>query len=250
MTGTDFLLWALPRLHLRWHGFARNRRQVLRRIAGRRTELALPDLAAYRAYLEAHAGEWAALDAMCRVTISRFARERPVWEAVVAMLPPTARAWSAGCGAGEEPYTLAIAAAAAGIAIDVLATDLDDVQLGRARIAAYPIASLRELPDAWRTAFDITGDVARLREPVRAHVRFEHRDLRGAPPGERFDLIACRNLAFTYFDEELQRRVAAMLRAALRPGGLLVVGRDEHLPDGAGFESASPCIHVRYGDSP
>ena len=49
---TAFLQEALPRLHLRWKGFRRVRRQVCKRIARRLTELGLPDLDAYRARLE------------------------------------------------------------------------------------------------------------------------------------------------------------------------------------------------------
>lgn len=48
-----FLQWALPRLHLRWAGFRRVRRQVCRRIDRRRAALGLANTAAYRGLLEA-----------------------------------------------------------------------------------------------------------------------------------------------------------------------------------------------------
>lgn len=50
-----FLEWALPRLYLRWRGFRRVRRQVVRRIRKRIAALALADLDACRAYLVAEA---------------------------------------------------------------------------------------------------------------------------------------------------------------------------------------------------
>ena len=162
------------------------------------------------------------------------------------------RAWSAGCGAGEEPFTLsiawqlAIAPHAPGVGIEVLATDVDDGQLARATVAEFPAGSLRELSEEWRrAAFQHCDEVERLREPFRTPVRFAHHDLRTAPPGGPFDLAICRNLAFTYFDEELQRRIAAALRSVLRPGGALVVGVHEHLPDGTpGFAPSSRCIYT------
>ena len=116
----EFLQWCLPRLHMRWAGFRKVRSQVCKRIRRRLTSLGLEDLDAYQRYLETHAGEWPHLDAMCRITISRFYRDREVWESLRRRaLPALAaaagergdgvlRAWSAGCASGEEPYTLNI----------------------------------------------------------------------------------------------------------------------------------------------
>jgi chemotaxis protein methyltransferase CheR len=76
-------------------------------------------------------------------------------------------------------------------------------------------------------------------------VRFERRDLRAGPPGGPYDLILCRNLAFSYFDEAGQRAAAAVMHAALRPGGALVIGRGEVLPDGTpGFAPLAPCVYA------
>jgi chemotaxis protein methyltransferase CheR len=72
----DFLQWALPRLGLRWQGFRKVRRQVCRRVARRIAELGLADADAYRLYLERNPQEWDALAELCRVTISRFWRDR------------------------------------------------------------------------------------------------------------------------------------------------------------------------------
>jgi len=55
-------------------------------------------------------------------------------------------------------------------------------------------------------------------------------DIRTGQPDGPFDLILCRNLAFTYFDEDLQHETAECLANALRPGGALVLGAHEQLP--------------------
>jgi chemotaxis protein methyltransferase CheR len=266
MIDTDcvaFLRWALPRLHLSWPGFRRVRRQVCRRIDHRRAALGLADVAAYRARLEETPAEWVVLDEMCRITISRFARDHAVWtELVTHVLPRLVReaglagrdavyAWSAGCGAGEEPFTLAIAwelALASDVpelALDVLATDIDDVQLRRAGSARFPPGALREVPDEWRRiAFEEVDGELRLRDRFRARVRFARHDVRTVPPPGPFDLVLCRNLAFSYFDEPVQQQVAASLRGALRTGGALVVGIHEQVPSGvAGFMPSSRCIY-------
>lgn len=259
------LQWALPRLRLRWPGFRRVHGQVCKRLDRRRAALGLADLGAYRRWLEREPAEWAILDELCRVTISRFGRDREIWAALVDdVLPRLAReatssgrpriaAWSAGCGAGEEPYTLAIAWQLAiaprwpALTLDVLATDRDRHQLERARAAIYPRGTLRELPDAWRArAFEpCDGDRAQLRAPFRAGVRFAEHDVRTPPPDGPFDLVLCRNLAFTYFDEALQREVATALRDTLRAGGVVVVGNHERLPEGvAGLAPQARGVYV------
>jgi chemotaxis protein methyltransferase CheR len=251
-----FLRWALPRLGFRWQGFRRVRRQVCRRIQRRMDDLGLPDVGAYRQRLTADPAEWERLAPLCRVTISRFFRDRRLFRALeTEVLPQLATrfasgprgrlvAWSAGCGAGEEPYSLAIvvrrSALLAGLGLRIVGTDLDARQLQRARRAVYPGSSLRDVPADWRAAaFTAVGDDAwRLAEPYRRGVDLALQDLRREAPLGPFHLVLCRNLAFTYLAEPLQRAVLERIRLRLAPGGALVVGSHEALPVGSpGFES-------------
>jgi chemotaxis protein methyltransferase CheR len=55
-------------------------------------------------------------------------------------------------------------------------------------------------------------------------------DLRDPPPGGPFDLVLCRNVAFTYLDEDRRRAVLAHMASAVRAGGALVIGLHEALP--------------------
>jgi chemotaxis protein methyltransferase CheR len=234
----EFLRWALPRLDLRWEGFRRVRRQVCRRVSRRIAELGLDGASAYRAHLEANAEEWDVLAGLCRVTISRFWRDRAAFEGlrdeVLPELGPTVSAWSVGCASGEEPYSLVLAAREANVEIRVLATDVDPALLERARRACYGRSSLRDLPPALRArAFDDGC----LQPDYRAAVEFRRHDVRDTAPGGPFDLVLCRNLVFTYFDDERQLEVGRRLADSLRAGGALVVGAHEGLPDGlTGFE--------------
>lgn len=253
-----FLQWALPRLGLSWAGFRKVRRQVCRRVAARMESLGL-DAAAYRARLDADRAEWQALGALCTVSISRFYRDREVFDCLgAAVLPALARAalerrtgrlecWSAGCASGEEPYTLAIqwrlSARVAGIFLRILGTDLDARLLERARAACYPASSLKDLPPAWRwEAFEARGRQFCLREQYKQGVAFERQDLAAELPERQFDLVLCRNLAFTYFDAEHARLALGRIASRLRPGGALVVGIHEELPQAAGgFEAWPGC---------
>jgi chemotaxis protein methyltransferase CheR len=232
-----FLQWALPRLGLHWAGYRKVRRQVCRRLHRRLAELGLPDLDAYRARLTADPAEWDVLETLTPVTISRFARDRAVFDALAREVVPRLgcarlRTWSAGCASGEEAYTLALFWPA----MDVLATDVHPAVLERARRAAYPRSSLRELTAAERDrAFAPRGAEHVVRPEIAARVTVARHDVRDPPPPGPFDLVLCRNVAFTYLDEDRRRAVLAGMASAVRAGGALVIGLHEALPESPWF---------------
>ena len=73
---TAFLQWALPQIVLRWSGFRKVRRQVCKRLKRRMRDLGVDKFPDYRARLER------ILDECCHITISRFFRDRGVFEVV------------------------------------------------------------------------------------------------------------------------------------------------------------------------
>lgn len=243
---------ALPRLGLRYEGFRRVRRQVCRRVARRIRELGLAGADAYRARLDADPAEWPRLDAACRISISRCFRDRAVFAALErAVLPAlaararaagrrTLRAWCAGCASGEEAFSVAALFASAlaplhpGLRLAIVATDADPRLLERARLGRFGASSVREAPRAALAAgFELRDGSWTAREAIRESIELRCQDLREEAPPGIFDLVLCRNLAFTYFEPEVQRAVLARLLARLRPGGALVVGLHESLPEGA-----------------
>jgi chemotaxis protein methyltransferase CheR len=232
---------------------------VCRRLRARVAELGLPDLDAYRARLHADPAEWEVLRALTPVTISRFARDRAVFDAVREAVVPALeraaradgrdrlRAWSAGCASGEEAYTLALLWPA----MDVLATDVHSPVLERARRARYPASSLRELTAAERKrGFVAVGAEHAVRPEIATRVAVARHDVRDPPPAAApFDIVLCRNAAFTYLDAEAQRAVLDRLADALVPGGALVIGRHETLPETARFEPW-PDVRATHRTSP
>jgi chemotaxis protein methyltransferase CheR len=232
-----FLQWALPRLGRRWAGYRKVRRQVCRRVRQRLETLGLDGYEVYRERLEADPGEWAVLDRLMNVTISRFNRDRGVFEFLRdEVLRPGVRVWSAGCASGEEPYTLALLCDG----LDILATDVDPAMLRRAEAARYPASSLRELPN--RDAF-VDGV---LDERYR-HVTFALHDVRDDPPAGPFDLVLCRNLAFTYFDDATQREILQRIASVT---STLAIGAHEALPEGQRlFAPWASCVFRRSPDS-
>lgn len=265
----EFLQWALPRLGLRWVAFRKVRGQVCKRISRRLRALNLPDPNAYRLYLEAVPAEWETLDACCWISISRFYRDPAVFDALRGIvLPALARgvrerggtrlsAWSVGCAAGEEIYTLrliwefALRVDWPELRLEVLGTDADENQLERARRAVYPASALRDLPTSWRArAFEEAPDGERLRESLRRDARFERQDLNRTMPNGPFDLVLCRNVAFTYFERGRQAQVGREIARRLAPGGALVIGAHEELPEGLELTpwASCPCVY-RSSDS-
>ena len=240
-----FLQWALPQLGLHWDGFRRVRAQVCKRLKRRISSLGVDGFAGYRERLTADPQEWAALDACCHITISRFFRDKGVFEALRTRVLPDiaaraaqegrdARLWSAGCASGEEPYTCKILwpIEVNAAALSIIATDTDESVLERARQACYQPSSLRELPDGLVTeGFIRAGRSLCVRPRHREDVTFVRQDLRSAAPGGLFDLVLCRNLAFTYFVPPLQRKVLGRIIQRLAPGGYLVIGAHEQLPE-------------------
>lgn len=176
-------------MDMRWSGFRRVRRQVCKRLSRRLRELGLRSLDEYRVHLDAHPAEWDVLDGLCRITVSRFYRDRAVFDVIRDRILPTLaratqlrddpviRCWSAGCASGEEPYGLSlawdleVAAAVPGADLRIVATDADAHLLERARMAAYPRGTLKELPDEWiAVAFERADDELRLHPSYRDRV--------------------------------------------------------------------------------
>jgi chemotaxis protein methyltransferase CheR len=266
MTDQDcvqFLKWSLPHLRLRWNGFRKVRGQVCKRINRRQSELGLTDPEAYRSFLERNRTEWDVLDALCRVAISRFYRDREVFrllerEVLVRLCEDVGdrgdtelRCWSIGCASGEEPYTIAmlwdlgVGRRFPAVKVSILATDADMHMIERAKEGCYAAESLRELPLEWKTAFIREGAGFCVRPEDRGKVIFLEQDIRKAEPEGLFHLILCRNIVFTYFEAELQKEILTRLHRKLHAHGALVVGNHEVLPSGVdGFAKWPGCPGV------
>jgi chemotaxis protein methyltransferase CheR len=243
-----FLQEALPRLGIRWQGFRKVHGQVCKRLRRRMNELGIEGFAAYRKRLDTHPEEWAVLDGLTHITISRFFRDKSIFEALERHVLPDiaararsgkrpARFWSAGCASGEEPYTLkilwdlAVAPAFPGVECSVAATDIDETVLKRARKGCYSGGSLRELPEPLiRQGFEQADSLLCVRRRHREGVSFVLQDLRSEAPEGFFDLILCRNVAFTYFAPPLQVDALDRILGRLVEPGYLVIGAQEKLP--------------------
>jgi chemotaxis protein methyltransferase CheR len=220
-------------------------------------ELGIHEFPRYLELLKRAPEEVAVLRSLLHVTITRFYRNRRVFDVLSGrVLPELAargipvRAWSAGCASGEEAYSVRIAweeLPGGKPPLVLLATDIDPVSLARASEGIYGESSLREMPrDLREKYFSREGGAFRIREDVKAGAEFRRHDLlSGIPPG-KFDLILCRNAVFTYFGADSRVAAARAFSSALFPGGWLVLGRTEKLPPEAGpyFQPAYPAEKI------
>lgn len=149
------------------------------------------------------------------------------------------RIWSAGCASGEEAYSVAMLLRALlpdvnQWQITILATDINNEALERARQAVYGEWAFREeRARLWRHRyFSLEGKRYQLRPEVRRMVTFARLNLvDDVYPSydtntTALDLILCRNVTI-YFSETVTRRVVGRFYEALIPGGWLVVGHAE-----------------------
>jgi chemotaxis protein methyltransferase CheR len=159
-------------------------------------------------------------------------------------------AWTAGCSTGEETWTMALAAATGGAfsigngpcPLSVLGTDISETVLATARTGTYArshaLDSFRAIPPwAMRHFIGLSeGHVWHVPASLRRDVSFLRHNLLDAPPVTGADLVLCRN-TLIYFDEAANRRAQANLAAALRPGGVLVLGPADSLRSPEAFEA-------------
>ena len=197
-----------------------------------------------------------------RVGESRLFRHRSQIEVLASVVAPalrargrrTVRVWSAGCAAGEEPYTLAVVLSRAlpDCAISILATDVSADALALAETATYPRAALQHVPEPYRDRFLSDGDSIRVAPEIAALVRFERANLLDGAAPRGCDLVWCRNVLI-YFTASARRRVIDRLVGAAVPGGFVFVGYSESLRDVAeleGMRANDTVYYVRRGSDP
>jgi chemotaxis methyl-accepting protein methylase len=216
------------------------------RVAERAAELEL-DEERYLTLACAESGheERARLADLLRVGETRFFRHRAHVAALRGrVLPERAQvaavekrplvAWSAGCASGEEAWTLAMlldeAAPASGW--QVIATDLSDDALARARDGVYATERVSDVPARLQHRYFVAlGDGReRIGDALRAHVHFERHNLLGSGYPSGCDLILCRNVLI-YFDPQRRAEVISRLGRSVREGGYVFLGYSESLRD-------------------
>lgn len=174
------------------------------------------------------------------INVSEFYRNPNQWEILEHDIFPklinesgrNLKIWSAACSTGDEPYSLIMLLSKL-MPIEqthVLATDIDNQVIEKAKAGLYGEKSLAGLPQAFRSKFFTkVGDKNySISNDVKKQVTFmQHNLLKDSYP-DRLDLIVCRNVMI-YFTEEAKEEIYKKFYQALRPGGILFVGSTEQI---------------------
>ena len=220
------------------------RASLARRVQRRMETVGLQRYDEYLDHLLMHPDEFTQLFNTILINVTSFYRDPDASQYLQAeLLPPLLRrregqpirVWSAGCASGQEAYTLAmVLAEVLGLdefreRVKIYATDVDEEALAQARQATYAEAELESLPEGLRDRyFEASGHRFVFRKELRRSVIFGRNDLVQDAPISHVDVMACRN-TLMYFNAETQSQILNRMHFALRPDGILFLGKAEML---------------------
>ncbi|AZK47934.1 CheR family methyltransferase [Paenibacillus lentus] len=162
------------------------------------------------------------------------------------------RVWSAGCSSGEEPYTLAIlideylGSARIGWDTQLLATDISEKVLNRAKKGIYSSEAVALLPKRWRHSYfkRHADNHYEVSNKIKKEVVFRRFNLMESFPfKKKFHVIFCRNVMI-YFDADTKMNLIRKFYDSLEPGGYLFIGHSETINrEDTRFKYVMPAVY-------
>jgi chemotaxis methyl-accepting protein methylase len=242
----------LDYLHYSWSGYRKVRKGVKKRILRHMQQLGCRSVTEYLNILDHEPGKRYECELLMSVSISRFFRDRRLWEMIqsrwlpdmIAKGVPELKVWSAGCACGEEVYSFKIIWERLGQrfehlpTLDLLATDRHPHYLERARSGIYTRSSLKEIAPAWLDIYFESRKDRRqfvIKDHLKKDIRWQSHHLSTDPPDRDFNMICLRNNILTYRRKEDQKKALPGILDSLSPGGLLIIGCHEKLPYNISF---------------
>ncbi|RLQ95099.1 CheR family methyltransferase [Falsibacillus albus] len=178
------------------------------------------------------------------INVSEFYRNAARWHVLETKILPrllseksSLKIWSAACSTGEEPYTIAMILSKFMplSKIKIIATDIDENALNRAKAGLYIERSLNEVPNEMKAKyFTKDGHMFRVSDEIKKTVNFKKHNLLADPYEQNVDIIVCRNVLI-YFTEEAKNSIYQKFSASLKSGGALFVGSTEQIFNPAVF---------------
>ena len=174
------------------------------------------------------------------INVSEFYRNPLQWRTLEQEIIPLLlerfgkplKIWSAACSTGDEPYSLAMVLSdfVPLSQIQILATDMDQEVLAKAKEGCYTEQSIKGLPKRYRDKFlhvDSDGKV-KVSEQLQSCITFKKHDLLKDTYPREMHMIVCRNVMI-YFTEEAKDKIYHRFSASLSRQGILFVGSTEQI---------------------
>ncbi|MDD2863704.1 MAG: hypothetical protein PHC99_03150 [Methylococcales bacterium] len=181
------------------------------------------------------------------VPTSEFFRDPFVWaylrENVMPLLAsfPRINIWQAGCGFGQEAYSLSILLHEAGLEnrSHIFCTDINPEFLNEAKKGCWAARNFKLWQENYQKSGG-TGDFSdyfieqkntvAIRANYKQHVEFIQHNLVNDDVFKEVQFVLCRNVLL-YFGEELQNHVIGLFTRSLERGGYLLLGSGENIFD-------------------
>lgn len=173
------------------------------------------------------------------INVSEFYRNPEQWKlldeeiipALVKKYGTNLKIWSAACSTGDEPYSL-VMAFSKHIPINkikIIATDIDNQVLDKARMGLYNAKSIANVPEEFKKKyFKQIGPSYQISNEIKKQVEFKKHNLLKDTYPQGCHLIVCRNVVI-YFTDEAKDDIYDKFNKSLVNGGVLFIGSTEQI---------------------
>lgn len=248
-----FKEWVKKKLKIDLHAY--KEKQLHRRIATVMNSAGVSDLRSYAALIEKDEQIKRVFLDYITINVTEFYRNKEIFDefesAIRDILVPrfkNLKVWSAACSIGAEPYSVAMIMERNKIKnSSILATDIDDTILKKAREAKYREAELKNIEQGELTAyFTQSGNDFILSDEIKRRVQFKKHDLLLDPYEKNFHAVICRNVTI-YFKNEAKNEVYKKINESLEKGGIFFTGATEAIynPASFGFRKLSTFLYEK-----
>lgn len=172
------------------------------------------------------------------INVSEFYRNPKRWDVLRETILPKLignkkqiTIWSAACSTGDEPYSIAMILKEffPQIQFKIIATDIDDIVLGKAKQGIYPEQALKDLPKDLKTKyFSHENRLYKIDPLLKQYITFKKHNLLADQYPKAIDLIICRNVLI-YFTDEAKENIYRQFSNSLVENGVLFVGSTEQI---------------------
>lgn len=166
---------------------------------------------------------------------------------------PDLRIWCAASSTGQEAYTIAmILEDYFGAKIPkwdkvLLASDISTDVLDTATKGIYPTEDILNIPEVWKKKYfvNISPHEVQICDKIKSQVIFKQFNLMDPISFKKpFHVIFCRNVMI-YFDKPTKIDLINRFYNAIAPGGYLLLGQTESIPDKSKFNYVMPSVYQK-----